>query len=78
MPLVNLTLAIFLKAELGFFGVVVLTCMQTPLLKGEGCTIGLFFTELNAKAKAGDFVFARATFLGFLKSCLNVGIQKDR
>ena len=30
-PLVSLTLAIFLRAEFGFFGVVVLTTVHTPL-----------------------------------------------
>jgi hypothetical protein len=34
MPLESLTLAIFLNAEFGFFGVVVVTFMQTPLLNG--------------------------------------------
>jgi hypothetical protein len=35
MPFDNLTRAIFRKAEFGFFGVVVVTLMQTPRLKGE-------------------------------------------
>ena len=43
-PDVNRTRATFLSAELGFFGVVVYTLVQTPLLCGQ-----LF--------KAGDFVF---------------------
>lgn len=33
--LVSLTRAIFRRAELGFFGVVVLTTVQTPLLWGQ-------------------------------------------
>jgi hypothetical protein len=41
---VNLTLAILRNAELGFFGVIVRTCKQTPLRCGE------FF-------KAGDLLF---------------------
>jgi len=36
MPLVNLTLATFLKAEFGFLGVTVKTFKQTPLLNEEG------------------------------------------
>lgn len=68
MPLVNLTLAIFLNAEFGFFGVVVLTLMQTPLLKGDQYFFGLFLIVLKPKAKAGDFVFLRAFLLGFLIS----------
>jgi hypothetical protein len=35
MPLLKRTLAIFRKAEFGFFGVVVVTLIQTPRLKGE-------------------------------------------
>ena len=34
MPLVRRTRAIFRRAELGFFGVVVVTLVQTPRLKG--------------------------------------------
>jgi len=47
MPLVNLTLATFRKAELGFLGVVVVTFTQIPLLKGEEYGTGLFLKELN-------------------------------
>ena len=39
-PFVSLTLAIFLNAELGFFGVVVLTTVQTPLLCGHSFSAG--------------------------------------
>jgi hypothetical protein len=47
IPLVSLTLAILRRAELGFLGVVVFTCVQTPLRCGQ-----LF--------NAGDFVFTVA------------------
>jgi hypothetical protein len=45
MPLVRRTLAIFLKAEFGFFGVSVLTDKHTPRLCGFDCKMGalLFF-----------------------------------
>ena len=39
-PFVSLTLAIFLKAELGFLGVLVLTTVQTPLLCGHSLSAG--------------------------------------
>ena len=39
-PFVSLTLATFLKAELGFLGVVVLTTVQTPLLCGHSLSAG--------------------------------------
>jgi len=35
------------KAELGFLGVIVLTCRQTPLLCGDFCSAGDLFLELN-------------------------------
>ena len=37
---------IFLRAELGFFGVAVLTAVQTPLFCGEDASVGLFCKEL--------------------------------
>lgn len=54
MPLDNLTLAIFLKAEFGFFGVVVVTLTQTPRLNPEPLgnsfleRLKVFWTERNA------------------------------
>jgi hypothetical protein len=63
--LVNLTLAILRKAELGFLGVVVATFTHTPLLKGELLLTGLFFKELKEKVKAGDFGFFLLLFLLF-------------
>lgn len=55
MPVVSLTLAILRRAELGFLGVMVLTCRQTPLLCGQ-----LF--------KAGDLLFF---FLDILPDLIN-------
>jgi hypothetical protein len=43
MPFVSRTRATFLRAELGFFGVVVKTFKQTPRLKGEEDDMGRFF-----------------------------------
>jgi len=57
MPFVSLTLATFLKAELGFLGVTVNTFVQTPLLKGDEYTIGLFFKTLKPKVRAGVLSF---------------------
>ena len=61
MPVVNLTRAIFLKAELGFFGVMVRTCKHTPLLCGQAF-------------KAGDLVFFLLDILPNLINWEIVGI----
>lgn len=66
MPLVSFTLATFLKAELGFLGVVVKTFKQIPLLKGEKYSFGLFFLTLKPNVKAGDLVRFLVFFLPFL------------
>ena len=60
-PFVSLTLATFLQAELGFFGVVVLTTVQTPLLCGHSFN-------------AGAVDLLAADFLPFLTNWLIVGI----
>ena len=59
MPLDNLTRAIFLKAEFGFFGVVVVTFKHTPLLKGEPADkIVLFLCKVSITlSRAGDLLF---------------------
>ena len=59
MPFDNLTRAIFLKAELGFFGVVVVTLTQTPRLNGEPLGNSVLFLCKVSKVdcKAGDLVF---------------------
>ena len=61
MPLESRTLAILRKAELGFFGVVVVTLTQTPRLKPA--PLGLSFLvrrkvlETSRKAGVLDFFF---------------------
>ena len=65
MPLVKRTLATFLNAEFGFLGVTVKTFKQTPFLKEEGKSFGLFFKTLKPKAKAGVLVFFFVLFLFF-------------
>ena len=65
MPLVSLTLATFLKAELGFLGVVVKTFKQTPLLKGELQSLGRFFKTLKPKLRAGVLWVLVLPFLPF-------------
>jgi len=68
MPLDNLTLATFLKAEFGFLGVTVVTFTQTPLLKGEGNSMGLFLSKLKLFPNAGVFDLLLGIFLGLLIS----------
>jgi len=72
---VSLILAIFRRAEFGFFGVVVLTSVQTPRLKGEGKETGRFFLVLKAKESAGALDLARAFLRGFLINCPIRGID---
>jgi hypothetical protein len=61
IPLDNRTLATFRSAEFGFFGVNVITRVQTPLFWGHDCN-------------AGDEVFLYDFFLPFLINWLIVGI----
>src|SRR6476661_8916244 len=42
VPLERRTRAIFRRAEFGFFGVIVLTCKQTPRFCGHPCMAGCF------------------------------------
>jgi hypothetical protein len=77
MPLVKRTLAIFLKAEFGFLGVVVETLVQTPLLKGAGKKTGRFFKTLKPRAKATVLCLERTLVLFFLINWLMVGIEFD-
>ena len=55
MPFVRRTRAIFLIAELGFLGVLVVTFTQTPRLKGAGKKMGRFLMLLKVRVKATDF-----------------------
>jgi hypothetical protein len=66
-PLDSLTLAILRKAEFGFFGVVVVTFVQTPLRNGFpfGETNLNLDNELYLDCKAGEFDFTAFGFLGF-------------
>ena len=76
MPFDSLTLAILRKAELGFFGVVVVTFKQTPRLK-EAPTIVVDFLRCKLSRvtfKAGDFGFLAIFFLPCLTNWLIVGI----
>ena len=57
IPLERRTLAIFLRAELGFLGVAVLTAVQTPLFCGEAESVGFFFKELKPFWRAGAVDF---------------------
>lgn len=68
MPLDKRTRAIFLKAEFGFFGVVVVTLTQTPRLKGEpfGNSVRFLCKVSIIDCKAGDLVFVLLECLPFL------------
>jgi hypothetical protein len=61
IPVVNLTLATFLSAEFGFFGVEVYTRVHTPRFCG-------------APFSTGVVVFCWTRFLPFLTNWLMVGI----
>ena len=61
MPLVRRTFATLRWAELGFFGVRVITCVQTPRLKGP-------------PPSAGDFDLPRGWMRGWRMSWLMVGM----
>jgi hypothetical protein len=57
IPFESRTRAIFRIAELGFFGVFVVTLMQTPRLKGELKYRGLLVSTLKLFVRATDFDF---------------------
>jgi len=60
---VSRTRAIFRSAELGFLGVMVRTCVQTPRFCGEPLPrTSLFFSVLYVKRSASDFVFLAVRF----------------
>jgi hypothetical protein len=65
---VSLTLAIFRKAEFGFFGVVVETLVQTPRLNGDGENTGRFLSVLKLRPKATVLTFFEVFFLGLFMS----------
>jgi len=65
--LVKRTLAIFRRAELGFFGVMVRTWMQTPRRCGQpGPHFVLLVREFWTQCMAGALVFLRTGFRPFL------------
>ena len=68
------TLAIFLRAELGFLGVAVLTAVHTPLFCGAETLIAFFCKELYPFCRAGAVDFFSDVCLPFLTNWLNVGI----
>lgn len=68
MPFVRRTRAIFLMAELGFFGVFVVTFVHTPRLKGEANKTGWFLSTLKERRKATDVGFLFVLFLERLMS----------
>ncbi len=76
MPLVKRTRAIFLMAEFGFLGVLVVTLVQTPRLKGALKKIGRFFKTLNERVKAGVFDLRRGVTRLRFTSWLIVGIKQ--
>jgi hypothetical protein len=49
------TLAIFRKAEFGFFGVIVVTLTQTPLLNGDDNLVRVRVCGLKSDPSAGVF-----------------------
>jgi hypothetical protein len=57
IPLESRTRAIFRIAEFGFFGVLVVTLMQTPRLNGELKNRGLLVSTLKLLVRATDFDF---------------------
>jgi hypothetical protein len=74
IPFERRTLAIFLRAELGFLGVAVLTAVQTPRFCGEELLTAFFCNELKLFCKAGAVDFVCKVFLPFLTNWLNVGM----
>ena len=59
MPLVSRTRAILRIAEFGLRGVLVVTFVHTPRLKGASKKTGRFFKTLNERVKAGVFDLRR-------------------
>jgi hypothetical protein len=68
VPFTNLTFAIFRKAEFGFFGGIVVTLRQIPLLKGDIKGVFLFFKLFHVPNNAGDLLLFEGFLLGFFIS----------
>jgi hypothetical protein len=75
IPLLRRTLAILRKAELGFFGVAVLTAVQTPRFCGDAASIDRLRKVFTPFCKAGAVDFLMDFFRPFLTNWLNVGIS---
>src|SRR5438874_10858065 len=75
MPLVSRTRAILRNAELGFFGVIVRTCTQTPRLSGLplGTAYRRWRSALKLKRSAGAAVFFLSLVRPLRTSWLIVG-----
>jgi len=74
MPFVRRTRAILRSAEFGFFGVVVVTFVQTPRLKGELWKTGLFKILLKLFPSAVERDFFLRVLRGRFTSWFVVGI----
>jgi hypothetical protein len=72
--LVSLTLATFLRAELGFLGVTVLTDVQTPLFWGEFVLVATLLKEFIPLLRAGAVDFLTELVLPSRTNWLIVGI----
>jgi hypothetical protein len=74
IPLVSRIRAIFRTAELGFLGVVVVTLVHTPRLKGAALKVGLFSRVLNPRRSAVALERTCTFFRGFFTNWFTVGI----
>ena len=74
IPFESRTRAIFRIAELGFFGVFVVTLMHTPRLKGAAKKFGRFLIVLKLFVSATDFDFRTKRTRFFRTNWFIVGI----
>jgi hypothetical protein len=74
MPFESLTLATFLRAELGFLGVTVFTEVQTPRFCGALASVGLRLSVFKPLSNAGAVDFFIELCLPSLTNWLIVGI----
>ena len=72
------TRAIFLIAEFGFLGVLVVTFVHTPRLKGDGKKFGRFLSTLKLRRRATDFAFRGSDLRFFLISWFIVDISTKK
>src|SRR3989344_2223479 len=78
MPLLSRTRAIFLRAEFGFLGVMVVTLTHTPRLNGApiGKSFRLRRMVSSTDWSTGDLVFLTLGLRTLRTSCRIVGIKK--